>query len=68
MKAFTYIRQGEFGFTEKKKPRMIDAHDAIVRVTLSSICTQQRGRGRGPGNGCPHQLLEIEHASVRQES
>ena len=30
MKAFTYIKQGEFGFTEKEKPTMIDAHDAIV--------------------------------------
>ena len=49
MKAFTYIRQGEFGFTEKKKPRMIDAHDAIVRVTLSSICTSD---------------LHIKHGSV----
>ena len=39
MKAFTYIKHGEFGFTEKEKPTMIDAHDAIVRVTLSSICT-----------------------------
>lgn len=28
MKAFTYIKQGEFGFTEK--PTMIDAHDTIV--------------------------------------
>ena len=30
MKALTYIKQGEFGFTEKEKPTMIDAHDAIV--------------------------------------
>lgn len=30
MKAFTYFKQGEFGFTEKEKPTMIDAHDAIV--------------------------------------
>ena len=30
MNAFTYIKQGEFGFTEKEKPTMIDAHDAIV--------------------------------------
>ena len=30
MKAFTYIKQGEFGFTEKEKPTMIDAQDAIV--------------------------------------
>ena len=39
MKAFTYIQQGKFGFTEKGKPTIIDEHDAIVRVTLSSICT-----------------------------
>ena len=30
MKAFTYFKQGEFVFTEKEKPTMIDAHDAIV--------------------------------------
>lgn len=30
MNAFTYIKQGEFGFTEKEKPTMIDAQDAIV--------------------------------------
>ena len=49
MKAFTYIKQGEFGFTEKKKPTLIDSHDAIVRVTLSSICTSD---------------LHIKHGSV----
>ena len=35
VKAFTYIQQGKFGFTEKVKPTIIDEHDAIVRVTLS---------------------------------
>lgn len=49
MKAFTYIKHGEFGFTEKKKPTLIDSHDAIVRVTLSSICTSD---------------LHIKHGSV----
>ena len=49
MKAFTYIQQGEFGFTEKGKPTIIDEHDAIVRVTLSSICTSD---------------LHIKHGSV----
>ena len=39
MKAYTYIRQGEFGFTEKEKPVILDSHDAIVKVTLSCICT-----------------------------
>ena len=37
MKAFTYIKQGVFGFTEKEKPALIDEHDAIVRVTLTSL-------------------------------
>ena len=49
MKAFTYIKQGEFGFTEMEKPTMIDAHDAFVGVTLSSICTSD---------------LHIKHGSV----
>lgn len=49
MKAFTYIQQGKFGFTEKGKPTIIDEHDAIVRVTLSSICTSD---------------LHIKHGSV----
>ena len=49
VKAFTYIQQGKFGFTEKGKPTIIDEHDAIVRVTLSSICTSD---------------LHIKHGSV----
>lgn len=49
MQAYTYINKGEFGFTEKAKPTLIDAHDAIVRVTLSSICTSD---------------LHIKHGSV----
>ena len=43
------IPQGKFGFTEKGKPTIIDEHDAIVRVTLSSICTSD---------------LHIKHGSV----
>ena len=39
MKAFTYIKKGEFAFVEKAKPTIKDAKDAIVRVTMSSICT-----------------------------
>lgn len=37
VKAFIYIQQGKLGFTEKEKPKMIDAHDVIVRITLSRI-------------------------------
>ena len=49
MKALTYIRQGEFALIEKPKPEIQDSRDAIVRVTLSSICTSD---------------LHIKHGSV----
>ena len=42
MKAFTYIKQGEFAFREKEKPTLQGERDAIVRLTLSSICTSDR--------------------------
>lgn len=36
---YTYIKQGKFELIEKPKPELKDTRDAIVRVTLSSICT-----------------------------
>ena len=49
MQALTYIEHGKFGLTEKEKPVLKDSRDAIVRVTLSSICTSD---------------LHIKHGSV----
>ena len=49
MKAYTYIDKGRFELTEKPKPQLIDPKDAIVRVTLSSICSSD---------------LHIKHGSV----
>ena len=49
MLAYTYIKQGEFALLEKPKPQLQDAQDAIVRVTLASICTSD---------------LHIKHGSV----
>lgn len=49
MKALTYIEKGSFALTEKEIPRIQDRNDAIVRVTLSSICTSD---------------LHIKHGSV----
>lgn len=49
MKAFTYIKKEKFAFVEKAKPTIKDAKDAIVRVTMSSICTSD---------------LHIKHGSV----
>lgn len=49
MKAYTYIEKGRFELTDKSKPGLKDPKDAIVRVTLSSICTSD---------------LHIKHGSV----
>ncbi len=49
MLAYTYIKKGEFRLIEKEKPELKNEKDAIVRVTLSSICTSD---------------LHIKHGSV----
>lgn len=49
MKALTYVKQGEFALSEKPKPTIKTPNDAIVRVTLGSICTSD---------------LHIKHGSV----
>ena len=49
MLAYTYIEKGKFELIEKPKPVLQDAKDAIVRVTLGSICTSD---------------LHIKHGSV----
>lgn len=49
MKALTYLEQGKFALMEKPKPEIRNPRDAIVRVTLGSICTSD---------------LHIKHGSV----
>lgn len=49
MLAYTYIKHETFELLEKPKPVLLDDRDAIVRVTLSSICTSD---------------LHIKHGSV----
>ena len=39
MKADTYIDKGHFALMEKPEPKILEAKDAIVKVTLASICT-----------------------------
>ncbi|MDY4430520.1 MAG: alcohol dehydrogenase, partial [Evtepia sp.] len=39
MLAYTYIESGKFALLDKPKPRLQSSRDAIVRVTLASICT-----------------------------
>ena len=49
MKALTYMEHGKFALIDKPKPVIKEPKDAIVRVTLSSICTSD---------------LHIKHGSV----
>ncbi len=39
MKALTYTAPGRFELIEKAKPVVLDPKDAVVRVTLASICS-----------------------------
>lgn len=39
MKALTYTAPGRFELIEKPKPVILDTKDAVVKVTLSSICS-----------------------------
>ncbi len=49
MLAYTYVKENTFSLIEKSRPVLQDDWDAIVRVTLSSICTSD---------------LHIKHGSV----
>ena len=39
MKAYTYIEKGKFALVEKPRPELVEPTDAIVRVTMGSICS-----------------------------
>ena len=39
MLAYTYVEKGKFALVEKPRPRLLETGDALVRVTLASICT-----------------------------
>ena len=39
MLAYTYAEKGKFALVEKPRPRLLETGDALVRVTLASICT-----------------------------
>ena len=49
MLAYTYVEHGKFELRDKPRPVLRDARDAIVRVTLASICSSD---------------LHIKHGSV----
>ena len=39
MKAYTYMENGRFELVDKPRPELQNSKDAIVRVTLGSICS-----------------------------
>ena len=49
MQAYTYVEKGKFALLEKPKPVLLHERDAIVKVTLASICSSD---------------LHIKHRSV----
>ena len=49
MLTYTYVSKGEFALMEKPKPVLLEDRDAIVKVTLASICSSD---------------LHIKHGSV----
>ena len=49
IQAYTYVSKGKFELREKPKPTLMQERDAIVKVTLASICSSD---------------LHIKHGSV----
>ena len=68
MKALTYIEHNRFALLEKPKPTLQDPRDAIVRVTLGSICTSDLHIKHGsvpravPGITVGHEMVGIVEA------
>ena len=65
MKALTYIEHGKFALLDKPEPEIIDPRDAIVRVTLASICTSDLHIKNGsvpravPGVTVGHEMVGV---------
>ena len=72
MKALTYIEHNHFALLEKPEPEIIDPRDAIVRVTLGSICTSDLHIKHGsvpravPGITVGHEMVGVVHRPRRR--
>ena len=68
MKALTYIEHGKFALQEKANPQLVSARDALVRVTLGSICTSDLHIKHGsvpravPGITVGHEMVGVVEA------
>ena len=68
MLAYTYLSRGKFALTQKPVPVLSDGRDAIVRVTLASVCTSDLHIKHGdvpravPGTTIGHEMVGVVHA------
>ncbi len=68
MLAYTYVKQGDFRLLEKPRPVLVQDRDAIVRVTLGSICTSDLHIKHGsvpravPGVTVGHEMVGVVEA------
>lgn len=74
MKAYTYIEKGHFALVEKPRPVLLEPTDAIVRVTLGSICSSDLHIKHGsvpravPGITVGHEMVGIVEEAGPQVS
>ena len=68
MLAYTYLERGKFALLDKPKPVLLDPGDAVVRVTLASICTSDLHIKHGsvpravPGVTVGHEMVGVVEA------
>ena len=71
MLAYTYTAPGQFALLEKPKPTLREPTDALVRVTLASICTSDLHIKHGsvpravPGITVGHEMVGVVEAVGR---
>ena len=74
MKAYTYIEKGHFALVDKPRPALLEPTDAIVRVTLGSICSSDLHIKHGsvpravPGITVGHEMVGIVEEAGPQVS
>ncbi len=72
MLAYTYVKPGTFALLDKPRPVLLHPRDAIVRVTLSSICTSDLHIKHGsvpkavPGITVGHEMVGVVEACGSQ--
>lgn len=68
MLAYTYLERGKFALLDKPNPVLLDPGDAVVRVTLASICTSDLHIKHGsvpravPGVTVGHEMVGVVEA------